>query len=326
MRPPGPHVAELARYLEQIEIYAPLAYRHMAIFPVRLRGGDELRGGWLTLDQALARGVLLINEKGERGFVPVVVVENRSREDYVFILAGELLAGGKQTRTVRQDLVLAPGQRVDLHVFCVEAHRWDGDVASQVGPRSGAAVAAAGTPAGRGTAADLVRGGPQQCGAGSRERDREPGTALHADQVRGRLVDVRERLLPQVPGDTVGFIVVDRERAVGAEFFGRHALAVDLLPKLLDAYAVDLILKRGHEGTPATAQQQEAAIGFFRSIQQAGSQRAATPGSGAGIRTRGGGLLGDGVSLDQAVVHYGIQIQDRLLPLPLDHPPRPLPR
>jgi hypothetical protein len=145
--------------------------------------------------------------------------------------------------------------------------------------------------------------------------------ALNADLVRGRLVEIRERLLPQVPGDTVGIIVVDRDRALGAEFFGRSSLGIALLPKLLDAYAVDVILKRNEEYRPDTARQQEAAIEFFRRVQRASSRHVATPGSGTGIRTRGSGLLGDGVSVDGALVHYGVQIQDRIIPLP----PTPLP-
>ena len=77
---------------------------------------------------------------------------------------------------------------------------------------------------------------------------------------------------------------------------------------------MDLILKRGDFAAPPAEQQQEAAIAFFRNLQQARSQRAPTPGSGAGIRTRSGGLMGDGVSWDNRV--YGVQIQDRLVPLP----------
>ena len=58
--------------------------------------------------------------------MPVVVVKNTSRDQHVFIMTGEVISGGKQTRTVRSDVVLAPGQRIELSVFCVEAHRWRG--------------------------------------------------------------------------------------------------------------------------------------------------------------------------------------------------------
>jgi hypothetical protein len=39
-------------------------------------------------------------------------------------------------------------------------------------------------------------------------------------------------------------------------------------------------------------------------------------GSGAGIRTSGRELFGDGISLGGVVVHYGVQISDRIVPLP----------
>ena len=315
-RPADDRVPELARYLDQVEIYAPSVYRHLAVFPIRLRDDGPLRGNWLTMDQALARGVLVIQEKGDRGVVPTVIVENRSREDYVFILAGELLAGGKQTRTVRQDILLAPGQTVDVNVFCVEAHRWEGETRF----KSGSALAPASLQQ------ELRLGGDQHriwsevarnnAALGAENSTGSLIIALQTDKVRAVLIEIRDRVLPQVPGDTVGIIVVDRDRAVGAEFFGRHGLAVELLPKLLDAYAVDLILKRGDHPPVSPASQQEAAIAFFRRVQQAHSQHVATLGAGVGIRTRGGGLLGDGVSLDGAVVHYGVQIQDRIIPLP----------
>lgn len=321
----GGHVAELARYLEQIEIYAPLTYRQLSIFPVRLRGGEPLRGSWLTLDQALNRGLLLITEKGGGGTVPLVVVENRSREDYVFILTGELLAGGKQTRTVRQDLILAPGQRIDVNVFCVEAHRWEGEANFKAGhalaPQS--------------LQQELKRGSEQRriwdevarnnAALGAESRTGSLELALRADHVKTRLTEVRERIVPQVPRDTVGLIVVDRDRAVGAEFFGRPDLAQALLPKILDSYSVDLILKRGAEAPGGGGQPQDAAIAFFQRIQRAGSNRVPTAGSGAGMRTRDAGLLGDGVSLSDAVVHYGVQLEDRIIwppPRPIIEPPR----
>jgi hypothetical protein len=121
------HVPELGRYLDRVQIAEPVVFRGLAVYPVLLSGGADLRGSWLTMDQAISRGILVVSEKGAGGSVPVVVVENRSRSEHVFIMGGEVISGGKQTRTVRNDLILAPGQRVDLDVFCVEAHRWSGE-------------------------------------------------------------------------------------------------------------------------------------------------------------------------------------------------------
>ncbi len=50
LHPAGGHTPDLARYLDRIEVYAPVAFRQLAIFPVRMRGNTELRGNWLTMD------------------------------------------------------------------------------------------------------------------------------------------------------------------------------------------------------------------------------------------------------------------------------------
>ena len=313
--PGGGHVAELGRYLDNFEIYAPIVYRHLAVFPVRLRGGERLRGNWLTMDQALARGHLVVKEKGSGGQVPVVTVVNRSRRDHVLIMSGELLSGGKQTRTVRQDVVLAPGQQIDLRVYCVEAHRWQGK--SQ--------LMAGGSLLPQSIHKELRRGADQSriwsevagnnAALGAENRTGSLELALKSPGVRSRLSDVRARITPEVPSDSVGFIFVSGGRAAGADFFGRPDMATALLPKLLDAYSVDFVLKRTTDSRVDGSAQQDTAIAFFERIRRAGSRRTTTPGSGAGISTRTGGLLGDGVSLGGIVVHYGVQIEQRIIPL-----------
>ncbi|NLX94698.1 MAG: hypothetical protein GXY83_00840 [Rhodopirellula sp.] len=314
--PTGRHVPQLARYLDRVEIYGSVAFRQLAVFPVRVRDNAELPGNWLTMDQALTRGVLNVSEKGTQGAVPQVNAHNRSPSEYVFILAGELLAGGKQARMVRQDTALAPGQTAELSVFCVEAHRWEGTTDFW----------AANTLAPASLQQELRRGAEQQrvwkevawnnALLGAQNRTDSLAAALNADVVRGQLVEIRERLLPQIPADTVGIIVVDGERALGAEFFGRSGLAMAFLPKLLDAYAVDVLLKRSAAYRPDSARQQEAATEFLRRVQRASSYDGVTRGSGTGLRTRTGGLLGDDVRIEDAMVHYGIQIEDRITPLP----------
>jgi len=315
--PSDDHVAELSRYLDRVEIAEPVRYRALAVYPILLRSGEELRGRWLSLDEALSSGDLEVTEKGTAGRVPVVVVRNRSRDDHVFIMSGEVITGGKQTRTVRQDVVLAPREEIELKVFCVEARRWEGDAKLSAGkalvPQS--------------IQKELRRGADQQRvwsevarnnaslsaenATGSLER------ALKSAPVQNKLREVRRRIVPNVPDGTMGFLFVDhsRNRAAGADFFGREDLARELLPKLIESYAVDLIVIR-KSGERFRGGGHRAAIDFFERIRRTGSSRTETPGSGAGIRTRSGGLLGDGVSLGGAVVHYGVQIEDRIVPRP----------
>jgi hypothetical protein len=99
---------------------------------------------------------------------------------------------------------------------------------------------------------------------------------------------------------------------VGAEFFGSEQLARAEFPQLLDSYAVDYVILGGMGR--GTERDDKVATDFFERVCRTGSQRAKTPGSGAGIHTQSDGLLGDGVSLDSTLVHYGIQPQRKVEP------------
>ncbi|HUU09045.1 MAG TPA: DUF6569 family protein [Phycisphaerae bacterium] len=320
--PPGHHVPALAAYLNRLEVRRPLVHGRLAVFPVALRGRAPLAGGWRTTDAAIAKGILVVSEKGGGGTVPVVVMENRGRHDWVFVMAGEVISGGKQTRTVRQDTVLAPGQRVETPVFCVEARRWRGADGFTGGallvPQSIQREMRKGADQGQ-VWAEVARNNAA-LGAGNATDSLELG--LKAGPVRRDLDEVRRSIAPEVPADSVGFIFADRltGRGLGAEFFGRADLAGALLGKLIDAYAVDLVLQAERARQPGGAMPQAVAWDFLDRVRRAGSRHGGTPGSGAGIGTQAGGLVGDGVALGDDLVHFGCQVEERILT------PPPVPR
>jgi hypothetical protein len=303
------HVREVAKYLDGVKILEPIVYRNLAVYPIQVDDVPMLRGRWLTLDSAMARGVLQVSEKGG-GSVPVVQIENLSRDDSIFIMTGEVIVGGMQTRTVRHDVVLAPGQKIDLDVYCVEAHRWAGESkfssSKSMVPQSIQGSLRKGTDQ-SGVWSDVARNNAElksENATGSLE------LALKAAPVQSQLSEVRRRIVPNVPRGTTGFIFVDRGRARGVELFGSEELARELLPKLLDSYAVDYVILRGANLDHDSKHDNRAAIEFFERVCRVGSQRATTPGSGSGIRLRVDDLLGDGVSLDDVLVHLGVQVHE----------------
>ncbi len=109
-----------------MKIASPIVEQGLAVYPVLVDDVPLLHGKWLTLDEAIDRGTLVIREK-DGGNVPTVSVENRGKNTDILLMTGDVIKGGMQTRTVRHDTVLSPGQRVDLNVFCVEAQRWEGE-------------------------------------------------------------------------------------------------------------------------------------------------------------------------------------------------------
>ena len=58
------------------------------------------------------------------GEVNKLYIENTSN-DTVYLMAGEVIKGGKQDRVLAQDMIIPPvSGKTELPVFCVEHHRW----------------------------------------------------------------------------------------------------------------------------------------------------------------------------------------------------------
>jgi hypothetical protein len=123
----------------------PVVYENIAIFPV-VSGSSQDTSNFLTLEEGLASGEVIVSERGATGMVrdrgvvrPTaapqydstasvnqLVLVNRSKRP-LLLLAGELVSGGKQDRIIGKDRIVPTGaEPLPLDVFCVEHGRWTG--------------------------------------------------------------------------------------------------------------------------------------------------------------------------------------------------------
>jgi hypothetical protein len=122
----------------------PVTYENITIFPV-VAGSALDTSGFLTLDEGLSRGEVIVSEQGASGLartrgnvstnplppqyntgasVNQLVLVNRGKHPLI-LLAGELVSGGKQDRIIAKDRIVPPGaEPLPLDVFCVEHGRW----------------------------------------------------------------------------------------------------------------------------------------------------------------------------------------------------------
>ena len=120
-RPPR-HENPAVNLLRRIEIGTPYRYQHLTIYPVNLAHGAT-NSGLRTLDEALRNGWIGIDEQ-RRASVSQITIRNHSQH-WIFLMAGEVISGGKQNRLVKHDLILAPNSGViTLPVYCAEKERW----------------------------------------------------------------------------------------------------------------------------------------------------------------------------------------------------------
>ncbi len=104
-----------------VELGAFQSFENMAVFPLRFsgNGGPE----YITLGEALERGVLVVSEVSAGGSVPELMVENKG-EAAVLILDGEELAGAKQNRVLNTTILVGPKSAAKIPVSCTEHGRW----------------------------------------------------------------------------------------------------------------------------------------------------------------------------------------------------------
>jgi len=124
------------------KVLEPIRHGNLTVFPV-LASKSYPTGEFLTLDEGLRSGEVVVTEYGNvrglirrhpAGMTPAIQREgaevnrlmlvNNSRRP-LLLLAGEIVAGGKQDRVIGKDrIVPAESDPVDLSVFCVEPGRW----------------------------------------------------------------------------------------------------------------------------------------------------------------------------------------------------------
>lgn len=105
----------------QYTLSGPYAHDNLTIFLIH--GADPLPGrDYVILDEAIAAGTAIVHETSN---VNELAVENLSQTHDLYIPAGTIVKGGKQDRTIAQDLIVRPGSgRVSIDAFCVEQGRW----------------------------------------------------------------------------------------------------------------------------------------------------------------------------------------------------------
>jgi hypothetical protein len=307
-RGPTGHVPEVRALLEGLTVEKPRTHENMVVFPIRWRG-QQAPGKWLTLDDALASGKLAVTEQDQASVPSVRFVSKTDRS--VFLMSGEIIAGGKQTRVIRSDTVIEARQEVAVAVFCVERSRWAGSKtfarSGKIAPSSVQGLLKSGGE--QGAVWESVRHLNRSSGAGSATESLDE--VMRSDKVEGEMDRAHKSLGKFSPPDTIGLAVGDTRtgRIVGLELFGRRDLFEQLQAKLVEGYTMDLVVvgAKPAEGAAAhkvTARDVEAFIALAR---RGTSRYEDTEGSGRGIDLESGTLRGKGVALGAHALHLSVQ-------------------
>jgi len=262
--------AELEKVSGKLTLSKPAIHANLTVY--LLEGGDRMdTTNVLTLDEAIGKpGVVDVKETGS---VNELVVQNGEKAKSVFIMAGDIVKGGRQDRTLGTDLTLAPKSgKVPIAAFCVEQGRWsrrgseDAAAFSSskntiVGNEGKLAVRAAKA---QGEVWDKVGVAQSKIG-GSLSKSVAQAASPSSLQLSLEDVDLKKTadsyaraMKPVIDENSraIGYVAVINGAVYSAEIFAGHDLFRRLWPKLIETTAIEAISeKKGKAAAkPATAE------------------------------------------------------------------------
>jgi hypothetical protein len=296
------------RLLDAVRVDDAVSYRGLTVFPVTLRKGY---GDFVprTFDDAVERGDLRIQEK-DRAEVNTVRVRNEGSRP-VFIMAGEIMSGSKQDRTVRRDALIPAGSGwVDLPVYCVEAGRW-----TQKTPYFGSRRALA-SPSLR---ADAYAGAGQQRiwdqvdrAAKAQGVEQSEARAFQeiydSPAVRERVQDFVDNIRIPRGREVVGLVAYSHGIPVGADLFGSPDVFERLREKLVRSYVLTVDPRGGRFGEDRPTMRDAAR--FLARAWSENCQRLREEPIGIGeslrLRSRGSDIGGAALLYREDAVHVSL--------------------
>lgn len=227
-------------------------YEKLRIYPIR--ANDEFRnvfkdvGKFSNLEDAINKDELEVTEIDASGTVNKLFAENNST-DTVYIMAGEVVKGGKQDRIIGQDVVIAPGEKVNLAAFCVEHGRWTKgkskgangndkfDGYFNVSSKEVRKAAVVDKNQGRvwEKVAETTAGNDVSSGTSTY-------TALGNSKEYKEVVEKymkRFKSAWDADGKVVGVVAVSGDKVIGTDIFATHDLFVNSYNNLLHSYTTD---------------------------------------------------------------------------------------
>ncbi len=219
---------------ESFKTKMPFTLGELTVYPLYSEKQDD--SGILSLEESIESGVLLITEK-DSGNVPKLLASSKAKQP-VFLMAGEIVSGGKQDRIISRDMIILPGEKdVEVPVFCVEAGRWNVKTSGFYSEEN------LGTNKMRYLAQESVTNQQQiwqEVQKKSAEESVTSGTSAYQDIYRSE--EKQEEIENYIQKITVyleknpeitGLLILHDNKFVSLDIFASSSLAAHILPKII---------------------------------------------------------------------------------------------
>ncbi|MFC1855745.1 ARPP-1 family domain-containing protein [Thermodesulfobacteriota bacterium] len=213
-----------------------IEHNGLRIFFIRGNSYGIQSSNIVNLDDAYSRGLIGITEHPSATVSKLSVSSYTS--SYIFLMAGEILSGGKQTRTIVEDILIPPhAKNVPVDVYCIEEGRWSGkdEVFRPAVPMLDSSIR---NRVMKGESQDRVW-------EGIRSYEEKEGKAFSnhnlLEYYEERKVDTAlERKIAscysRLPYNAIGMVVTRKNQILGIDAFYSHAMFEKQFSKLFKSY------------------------------------------------------------------------------------------
>ncbi len=212
--------------------------------PTELIELNETEGHLLQQQQVLSNNEL--QSTGVSGTVNTLFAKNNS-SDTIFIMAGEVVKGGKQDRVIGQDVVLAPGQEINLSAFCVEKSRWttkDGNQGAFTGYFNVTSMDIRKTVTKEKSQGKVWEKVDKFTEANDAKSTTKAYTALeNSKEYKKNLQEYLDKFENAFTNQSnvIGFVATTGDKVIGCDLFATHDLFIKSYNNLLHSYVTEAI-------------------------------------------------------------------------------------
>jgi len=295
-------------FLKECRLGKKQVFRNLTVFPVLFPGNVDPY--YLTLEQAIDSGVLVVTEVDASGNVNRLKIRNNGKQP-VLLIEGEELKGAKQNRIINASFLIAGKTETAIPVSCVEERRWrydskkfsSGKKVMHASLRREAQFSVCESLAeGAGHRSDQGKIWNNIAEKSQRMKVKSPTMAMSDvfECYETKLSDYNERF--HLIEQQVGALFAIDGTVTGLECFASNDTFAGFFDKLIDSYAMDAI-ESADEDKKVPSVAPGKAKSFIESLQKANGERHPVVSVGATIsfesRIAQGAALADG----QTVLH-----------------------
>jgi len=304
--------------LLEMELGEGASFENMTVFELlrSKNGGPE----YITLREAIERGIFIVTETSEGGSVPELMAANKG-DVAVLMLDGEEVRGAKQNRILNTTILVGPRSAVKVPVSCVEHGRWH---------YQGHELRESGNVMHREMRAKNLRRVNESLATENAFRSDQgeiwddvaklacemavptsTGAMRDVYQAKGADLDSCVKSFRPAPGQK-GVLVFLDGRPAGLDYVSRAGAFAGLFPKLVKSYAMEAMLLaerrrhgrgKGDAGQALARPTADEARAFLKRAAACDEQRYESVGLGWAYRYAGPEVVGSALAVDESVVH-----------------------